>query len=551
MKMKAIATAIAVIQLMGCSTAIVEPIRKNVEADRTRADQYLANVQAPKIDPAASRTNDIWLPVKASKIDAVAESRPAAFASKISINRDFHSIYEVAERITLLTGIPAYVSPDVTASQGGAGPQGMPQGAPLPAGSPSMLPLPGPGMTGGVNMLASNSPVSLASISYNGTVTGFLDTVAARYGVSWSYSDGRISFFKTETRTFVLNGIPGDSTLQTRITNNGQTSVSGGTGSGSSGTQSNNETSVSAQSLSIWKAMEDSIRSMLSAVGKVSVSPAIGTVTVTDIPMVVSRVEQLIKQQNISLSKQVLVNVEVLSVALNANDEYGINWGMVYQSLSKNFGWSFANAFQTNPSAGSLTLKILPTAGQATNSNIQAWQGSQAIISALSMQGDVSIVTSATALTLNNQPVPIQVGTQTAYLASSSTTNTPNVGSTTSLTPGVVSTGFSMTMLPHILENGQLMMQYAIDISDLVSISQITSGGSSIQTPIIDTRNFLQRVSMRSGETLVLAGFERIENNSATQGVGNANNVNAGGGVRGKRVRNMLVILVRPVISSI
>lgn len=68
--------------------------------------------------------------------------------------------------------------------------------------------------------------------------------------------------------------------------------------------------------------------------------------------------------------------------------------------------WSFSNAFQTDPSAGNMILKILPTAGQATNSRIQAWQGTQAIIAALSLQGDVSIMTSATTMTLNNQPVP-------------------------------------------------------------------------------------------------------------------------------------------------
>jgi hypothetical protein len=40
----------------------------------------------------------------------------------------------------------------------------------------------------------------------------------------------------------------------------------------------------------------------------------------------------------------------------------------------------------------------------------------------------------------------------------------------------------------------------------------VESGGSMIQTPEVSTRAFMQRVGMRLGQTLVLAGFEQERN---------------------------------------
>jgi len=105
--------------------------------------------------------------------------------------------------------------------------------------------------------------------------------------------------------------------------------------------------------------------------------------------------------------------------------------------------------------------------------------------------------------------------------------------------------------VPHILDKGRLMLQYAIDISSLLSIYTVNSNNSSIQAPDVDTRNFLQRVMMNSGDTLVMTGFEQTSLNATTEGMGNANNTMLGGGVNGKRTRSVLVILIQPIAADI
>ena len=261
----------------------------------------------------------------------------------------------------------------------------------------------------------------------------------------------------------------------------------------------------------------------------------------TDTPEVLDEVASFMEAQNRSLSRQVLLNVTVLSVSLTADDSYGISWAAVYQALGTSF--KLTNTFltsATNPT--SFAAQVITPSSRAS--------GTQAIISALSQQGKVRRKTSASITTLNNQPVPVQVATEQGYLASVSTTNTVNVGSTTALVPGTVTTGFNMTLLPHVLDNGTVLLQFYTNISSLLSLNSVQSGGEQIQTPNIDTRNFLQRVSMKSGQTLVLSGYEGTDDSLTQSGVGKPQNALFGGGYQGTRDREVIVILITPMLLN-
>jgi type IVB pilus formation R64 PilN family outer membrane protein len=170
------------------------------------------------------------------------------------------------------------------------------------------------------------------------------------------------------------------------------------------------------------------------------------------------------------------------------------------------------------------------------------------MISALATQGRVTELTSATVVTLNNQPVPVNVGRRVSYLASSSTSLTANVGSTTSLTPGTVNTGFSMTLVPHIIDGKELLLQYSVDLSSLLRIKTISSGGNTIEAPDISTSSFLQRVRLASNETLVVAGFDQDNLSAVAEGVGHPENTLMGTR-NGNTKRTMLVILIQPTVA--
>lgn len=528
--------------IAGCSTSYLEPMEdefdRHYAAQRKNLDQIHEDPGNIAASPYVRYVPDLWLPTVKSTEVAGKDFGNQVTSRHISINRSFSSLQSVAERITLLTGIPVHIAQDPTQKKSSA------KNTTATTSTPGLPGLPS---------FSRNDPAQASvSIMYDGPLSGFLDTVASRYGVSWEWGKGGIHFYKFATRTFRIAALPGDTSSKNTVTNSTGSSDDNTT----SGTSTNNdenssstggsvtETDVSINKMSVWTALEKAIKSMLSPSGSVVVTPATGTVTVTDTPQILDRVGTYIKEQNKSLNKRVHLSVRVVSVELNDSEQYGIDWDLLYESIGGHFGAGLFSSSLASEDATSLTFKVLP------GKNGSAWAGSNVILSALSGQGKVSNLTSATLTTLNNQPAPIQVGRQIAYLKNSSTTLTDGSSVSNSLNPGTLNTGFSMTVLPHVLDDDELVLQFSVNISSLVSMTQVVSGNSMIQTPEVDTRNFLQRVKIGNGDTLILTGFEQSITGIDSRGVGSPRNPLFGGGVDGSKSNSIIVILVQTAIGD-
>jgi type IVB pilus formation R64 PilN family outer membrane protein len=549
--------------LAGC-TGLLQSVSDSAHRDADRSGKLLAsaqegNIRAHVIDDVVV-DNGIWLSGRTVKL-AQTSSLPPIFSQPVTFDREVASLQAFSERITRLTQVPVKVAADAVAASSRAlsGMSDMGQAAGGKAGAALKPPLP-MGRGAAATPAVENFMPSAVHINYRrGDLKGLLDTACARFGVSWKYADGAIDFYFTDTRTFQVSAVPGDSSVNANVVSEasnsggtqsmnsgmlgGGTTGSSGSGSnGSNGVSSNNTSTTAVNSqLSIFGSLDAAIKAMLSPYGQVVSAPATGSISVTDTPDVLERVARFMEEQNRVISRQILVNVTVLSVTLSAEDSYGINWGAVYQALGSRF--SLTSAFTSGlTSATTLGAQVIAPTSRA--------DGTAAVISALSQQGAVRRKTSASVTTLNNQPVPIQVATQQGYLASISTTNTANVGSQTSLMPGTVTTGFNMTLLPHLLDDGTVLMQFYTNLSVLDALQTVSSGGANplqIQTPEIDTRNFLQRVAMKSGETLVISGYEGAADNSTQQGIGKPSNIVLGGGYDARRSREVIVILITPL----
>jgi type IVB pilus formation R64 PilN family outer membrane protein len=535
-------------------------MQSKVESSKAQAQQWLAARVAPVETSPVSYSNQSWIPLRKIEKSDRDLANAKADTVQIEINQRFTGLNDVAGMISSLTGLPVFISSDVqTLGALGAvssvasipvarpltdGPPlpGLPRG-PMPASFPMSLAM-GSASAVPTGLITAGSPFT---VNYSGSLTGFMNIVSAYYGVFWKTETAGLRFFLMDSKTYRIASLPGDTRLSSSVESSSNSTNSGGTGSTGSSTQtgtSANSTGVGYSGLSVWSALETSIKQMLGLTGKVVASPATGTITVTDSPSVLSRVTEYVNEQNKSLNRQVSLNVRVLSVEINDGEHYGINWDSVYANLASAanpYSVAIKTAFPVATGAGNLIIS-------APVSSASRWAGSSAMISALSTQGRVSELTSATLVTLNNQAAPVNVGRRVSYLAASATTQTPNVGSTTSLTPGTVQTGFSMTLVPHILGAKEMLLQYSLDLSTLLELKSITSGTSTIQTPDVSTSNFIQRVRIQTGETLVVAGFDQDNLLAVADGVGSAQN-SLMGQRKGMVKRTMLVILIQPNLS--
>jgi type IVB pilus formation R64 PilN family outer membrane protein len=557
-KLHCIAVAAAV-AASGC-THLTSSVERDIDSSRHQAERLKGPAaQEVRSAPVVVKEDGMYIARESMPIVTV-QKLPAAFDQAATFDRTVASLTEFAQRLSLRAGMTVQASPDaISASQ-----------RTLQAEAGSGLRLPAPGSAGGAgglrspvsvpgssaaSLTASSGMAAQVRITYvGGTLRGLLDSAAARFGVYWRYADGAIQFYYTDTQSFQIRAIPGDASMSTTVANN---SSDGGSGTGSSvvsdpaagggggGARNNAQSTAVSSKLSVFDGIEKAVAAMLSPAGKVVASPATGTVSVTDTPEVLKRVARFVEDENKALSRQVMVNVTVLAVAVNDLDDYGIDWNLVYGNLSTKYG--VTSSFSPQAGAAAFSAAVL-------NTSSSKLAGSTLMMTALSTQGKVRRETSASVATLNNQPVPVQVARQTSFLKSSSTSLTANVGSTTTLEPGTVTSGFNMTILPHVLSDGTVMLQFGTDISSLRTIRTVSSGSganaTSIQAPEVDTRNFLQRVAMKSGETLVVSGFEQTDANVDRKGVGRADFFPLGGGVSAGGGKEVIVILVTPVAMA-
>ena len=163
--------------------------------------------------------------------------------------------------------------------------------------------------------------------------------------------------------------------------------------------------------------------------------------------------------------------------------------------------------------------------------------------------GKTALVTSGTLISLNGQTVPLNISKETSYLQSTSSTASTVAGGTptVTMTPGVVNSGFSMNFTPKI-EGNKVSMRYSIDISALDRMNVFGATGNQIQLPDRSVRNFMNNVKLKSGDTLVLSGFQQVESQATQEGIGAPSLWMLGGSKAATTIRRTLVIVVTPFI---
>ena len=417
-----------------------------------------------------------------------------------------HSLSTVSDWIEGLVRIPVRVSADALLPPsafvlesaplqraGGAQTGPTPQGSRNPASDVSRSAAEAIETAGGPRLLPVQSEMPLISLDYDGDLHGLLDYVASRTGVQWTYSGGQIRFFRMVSRTIAMRSLPGN------LTQSGGVQLGGGMSMNSD------------SEMNIWSGIEKNLNKMVSRVGWFSVDSTMGLVTVRDSVSNVEAVERYLDGINRQLSRQVSLNVEVLQVTLNNKFQRGIDWNYVQKITGMGLLAAVA-APSVTTNTGSVGFIRANADGSTSN----------LLIKALESFGRVSTSYSSVINTMNRQPVPLgSINTQ-SYLKQITPSAVSGAGSVSfgppGLTPGEVVTGFNITLLPVILDSNMVLLQCGVAISSLKEITSFTSGSGlsqqTIQQPNVSSFVTQQRMAVRSGDTVVLSGFETASTDS-------------------------------------
>jgi len=403
------------------------------------------------------------------------------------------------------------------------------------------------------SQVASDKLKRTMNIAYTGKLSGLLSQVATDLDLLWYYDKTSIVFYETETKTFTLYALGTEVSYQTAMN-----------------TDDGNQVSLESK-LKEWDEVESAISAII---GKTSnadftVSRSLGTITVTAPPSVLARVGEYIERQNKRLSQLVTIDVKVLQVSISNDSAFGLNLAAAINSTSGlNIVANPKNNLATTE-AGSMNIAVLSntvsaltgathtvngtevagayTQNDIMNGSLSGVAGSNALIQSLAKQGKVSLVTNVGVTTRNNRVAPVNNTRTTGYIKRFESRNFTTVESST-VDQDNLETGFSMQLLPNILENGKILLLFRMSVRELLKMSTQTIGEVTLQLPEVEERSFMQEVIMESGQMLVVSGFEKQNNSDTRYGLGDPDFMALSGSRETAAQRDVLVVILTPQV---
>ncbi|PPC79677.1 MAG: hypothetical protein CTY39_12380 [Hyphomicrobium sp.] len=432
-----------------------------------------------------------------------------------------------AQMLSIAIGVPIRVRPDALLPASSFGPRG--------------------GAVGGVTQVAQPGDAAGAAGSINmpvGEVAAaeVLDSITAQTGTYWKLTNEGVDIYRLVTRAFEIHAQQGKASVATGL---GRSGVQGGS------FESTSQTRVEQANMEPLLEIKATVEGMLTRGGAVVVGA--NSMVVTDTQESMDRIVPFIEAQNKALTRRIRLMFEAIEVTSRDNNEIGLNWDIVFNRLARMPGGNLVNTLTGQQSPVPLTSAQAGQASFAVSGN-SMFSGSQLMLKALSDVGSVVNHTRVPMMTMNRRPVQYAVRTNFDYVSSIQVnTVASSAGTTTApaITQKEETVGTVLTVTPSAFNDGQIIMNLAYDNTTLRSLEPYSAGGagggaatSTVQQRTIDGSGTVQSVSIRSGQTLVISGIEKIANQFDERRLDKSAPLLLGGSNRNKSTRTTTVLLV-------
>jgi type IVB pilus formation R64 PilN family outer membrane protein len=391
-----------------------------------------------------------------------------------------------------------------------------------------------------IKSAASESSIQLSSIARDTELFKVLDEVARQAGVHWRSAGSGIEFYRTETRIFKVNASPQTATTSATLGRNG------GTGQVF---EAQSKTGFELQKQDPLAGMRNTVDAMLTTGGRLTVSPESQTFVVTDTPEALARVSSYIAEMNKSMSRRVRVVVEAVEVTAKDSTQLGLDWNAVYKSLNATGSTGAVNAIGSLVGLNAGSVSVKDSAGR--------FAGSEVAVRALSEIGNIVNRKSFPFITTSGRPVTQALRNTFNYVDSASVSQSSSI-TTTQQAPTVTqkeeTVGTFLTVTPVAKDNGQIYLTLSYDVTTADPLTSYTVGGSSnsvtVQQKSINGTGIVQEIPMRSGQTLVVGGYDSVLGNLTQRRAAPGAPLLLGGSDSGTYQKSIVVFLVTAVTED-
>lgn len=229
---------------------------------------------------------------------------------------------------------------------------------------------------------------------------------------------------------------------------------------------------------------------------------------------------------------QVIIEASIIEVTLTDELKYGLEW-----SFRAGLGSSYTAAGKLS------TAATIPTAVKGFSYAVSNGSGQiSALLSALSKQSLLNVISTPSVMVLDNKTAYIHVGDQVPVQG------TQTVSSNAVITNSVTyrDTGVKLSVRPSVNAGGLVTMDIEQSVTDLGEIDSATGQRAFLE------RNISSRVAVRSSEAVVLGGLIRENVTDGSSGVPGLHSVPVLGALFGTKSdttkRTELLVIITPKV---
>ena len=356
----------------------------------------------------------------------------------------------------------------------------------------------------------------------NVTLTEALDTLTDLLGLSYAVRQNIVRVYEPvpETRIFSLQYVNlkrtafSSSTAQIGAGGTAGVGAPGGTaapvggggtggGAGFGGSPAGQTAVATTTDTDLWKDIDAGVGKLLSPAGKMVVDKQGGNILVTDFPKFLDRIGNYLERIEGSAQRQVLIEARIVEVSLAGKFQFGIDWSAVVRA-------GILKGVTTIAPTKMIAQKLSPAPADSsfqigvTNTDFAG------LLSVLSTQGEVNVLSSPKLATLNNQTAVIRAATDQVFFETRVVfipgTAAGTLVPTNEVTPRTITIGVVLTVTPQIASDGSIILHVRPTVTDSNKREKFP-GPPEITVPIVDVREADMVVRAREGQVVVIGGL--------------------------------------------
>lgn len=273
-----------------------------------------------------------------------------------------------------------------------------------------------------------------------------------------------------------------------------------------------------------WQQLESTIGRLIgSGSGQsVMVTPQASVITVRAYPDEIREVRQFLDMSHLRIQRQVILEAKILEVTLNDGFQQGINWSKTFSSNGNNY--QLGQGVISNPVSSLPGMDAIGTLlGGQTNLVVKS--GSfDAVLSFMSTQGDLNVLSSPRVTAANNQKAVIKVGTDEYYVTDLTsevgTGDNANVAPNIQLTPFF--SGISLDVTPQIDDDGYVFLHVhpsVIEVEEQKKSVQFNDRTITLPLARSSIRESDSVIRAQDGDVVVIGGLMKSNTMNQTSKV--------------------------------